>query len=272
MLPPEDYILLYLTLNDGNSPSEYSTGSGQLEYYCISYRTHVLNWLEKSVELASRYPLIRETIQQYIINLKSILNIMENNDMKKYMEILTSEENILTTVGILEQGWSIQCKIREKFIGQIKEFCCKNGFQCEFDNEIINCANNSWIRIWDNRYSGVFFRIGVVSHAARDGFRMDFIIPSTKKVTDQFEYIFWPEGNKRSNVNPLGWTYLWSESGKPESGKWWRWDAKDNWNTLRDMVNGKMFGFICKTLCQIKEQDVFRIISEALIDNACSNT
>lgn len=260
-LDQEKYILLYLTLYDGNMPSDGSIGDDPFEYFCISYRTHILNWLEKCVELASRFPLIRETIQQYIINLKNILSIMANNDLERYLEILTSKENVFTTISILESSWSIQNIIRTKLVKEIKTFCNEIGLLCDYDEGVVNCVNNTWIRIWDGKYSDVFFRIGTYSHSNQDGYRMDFFIPSTKKAKDDFCFIFWAEGHKSNDDNPAGWIYLWSESGKPGSGRWWRWD---DWNTLKDMANGKMMSFFRETICQIRERECFKLISEAL--------
>lgn len=263
-LPQDNYILLYLTLNDGDRPSDISIGSSPFEFFCVSYRTNILNWLEKCVELSARHPLIRETIQQYIINLKNILSIMENKNMEEYLSLLTSKDNISTTIDILEHSWDIQNIIREQLIRKIQIICEELDYQCEFDNGIINCANNSWIRIWDEKLNDVTFRIGVDRHSEADGFRMDFIIPSTKKVKTGFNLVFWPEGKSHTLSNPIGWDYLWSESGKSGSGRWWRWD---DWNTLRDMTNGKMIAFIRNTLYQIKEQDVFKQIDESLENN-----
>ena len=263
-LSQDNYILLYLTLNDGNMPSDNSIGYSSFEFFCISYRTHVLNWLEKCVELSARYPLIRETIQQYIINLKNVLSIMENNNMEEYLSLLTSKDNISTTIGILEQSGVIQDKIREQFVRNIELICEELDYQCKYDNGVIKCVNNSWIRIWDEKMDDVTFRIGVDRHSNADGFRMDFIIPSTKKVKTGFNFVFWPDGKSPTLSNPVGWDYLWSESGKSNSGNWWKWD---NWNTLRDMTNGKMIGFVRNTLYQIKKQDVFKRINESLENN-----
>ena len=72
----KNYKLLYLT-KDGGEASEYSTDKENFKYQCISYRNNILPWLECCEQSAVRHPLIRETIHQYIINFKEILNIME---------------------------------------------------------------------------------------------------------------------------------------------------------------------------------------------------
>lgn len=96
-LPQEKFTLLYLTPN-GKKPSERSVGTNQFEYFCISYRTHILNWLEKCVELSARHPLIRETIQQYIINLKNILSIMDNSNKEELFKIMASNANAVVAI------------------------------------------------------------------------------------------------------------------------------------------------------------------------------
>ena len=66
-------ILIYLTL-EGTEPSDFSLGRKNFDYVCLSYRKMILPWLQRCVELSACYPLVRETIRQYITNLKSLLN------------------------------------------------------------------------------------------------------------------------------------------------------------------------------------------------------
>ena len=73
-------MLLYLTLNRDEA-SEYST-CNQVEYQRISYKKDILPWLQSCIGIAALHPIVRETIRQYITNIKQITNIMseENND------------------------------------------------------------------------------------------------------------------------------------------------------------------------------------------------
>ncbi|MEN0007975.1 PD-(D/E)XK nuclease family protein, partial [Flavobacterium nitrogenifigens] len=65
------YQILYLTLF-GDSASEHS-GSG-VSYLSISHKENIISWLEKCVSIASRFPIVRETIIQYINHLKQLTN------------------------------------------------------------------------------------------------------------------------------------------------------------------------------------------------------
>ena len=75
----EQYILLYLT-KYGTSPTDESTGKQIFNYSCIGYEEDILNWLENCVGIAALFPRVRETITQYISNLKEITNIMSEDN------------------------------------------------------------------------------------------------------------------------------------------------------------------------------------------------
>lgn len=117
----KNYKLLYLT-KDGGEASEYSTGKEDFEYQCISYRNNILPWLECCEQAAVRHPLIRETIHQYIINLKEILNIMEKNTQDSLFDrIVENKENMLSVLFLKDNLVGIQCKMWENVF--IKQIC-----------------------------------------------------------------------------------------------------------------------------------------------------
>lgn len=252
----ESYILLYLTL-DGDEATEYST-CNQVEYQRISYRVDILSWLQSCIGIAALHPIVRETIRQYRTNLNDILSIMEQNNLSNMLNILTSKDNVSTTIDILTQNFEIQKKIRENFIKEISDICKNLGFNFECDDGVKTVSKECWIKIYEEDTKDVQFRIGVHKHIDKDGFRMCFVSLTRKSVKE--EYKFWPNGNY-TKAYPLGWVYLWSETGEPNSGDWWRWD---NWSTLRDMANGKMLSFIYKQLSQIKEENIFRKMDDLL--------
>lgn len=259
-LSKDQYIILYLTL-DGGKASDYSTGIEDFEYFCINYREDVLTWLKHCLCIAAPYPLVRETIQQYINNIKTILAIMGNDNTEKLMELLTSAENIETTISIIEQGGEIQNHIRKNFVNQIKMTCENLGFCCEYDEGIESCSPDAWIRIFDKTNKNIVFWIGVDKPNNSDGYRMDLTVSEPYKVTKKLDFTIWPDPEEPSDSSSLGWAYFWSESGIKNSGNWWKWW---DWNTLRDMANGKMNAFVSNILNRLKEQNVFKQISDNL--------
>lgn len=261
------FCIIYLT-KEGDAPSNISLGidacdnvlpnekalKSKVKYECISYREDIKKWLNECIRIAALYPAIRETIQQYKINLYQILNIMAKDNSDKMLEILTSPNNIDTTMGILKKASDIYKQVRQNFVYELKTLTEKEGYQFDYDEGIVYPNNNCWIRIYDDKYKGGVFRIGVLKHTNNDGFRMDFI--TTPKIEDKGIRLncFWDNGYDPTPENPLGWFYLWSESGMPGSGRWWRWD---DINTLEDMINGKMLNFFKKQIEDIKERNVF---------------
>lgn len=245
----EGFRLLYLTL-DGHDPSDDSRkGLSDTDFYCISYRNDILPWLEQCAREAYNKPLVRETINQYISLIKNLTN-MENNHFEASLNMLTSEEYINTTLNIIENSWKIQCKIRELFAEKIKLECEKLGLECTYDKGIITAAHNSWITISHPQNKNVEFKIGVFKHTNNDGFRM--YINVRQGNIERFK--FWDEGYDPTDDFPLGWIYLWSETGTPGSGHWWRWDE---WPTLRDMTNGKMLKFIVSQIHRMMDLQLF---------------
>lgn len=235
--------LFYLTPY-GTEPSDYSLGkTGEVKYKCINYNNNILNWLKKCLGIAALHPGVREIIQQYMLNLKQILNIMNDNNKKELLEVITSKENAETAIYILEQNWEIQTELRKTFVEDIKENVEKKDLICEIDEGIKWCDNGTWIHI-RKANKDLEFRIGVIEHNNNDGFRMGIYSESLLEGKEQI----W---DKEDSNWPYGWAYLWSASGEANSGRWWRWDE---WNTLRDMVNGKMLEFINKQIDCIIER------------------
>ena len=70
------FVLIYLTL-DGTPPSEDSLDGdmGESDIVCLSYKSDIRDWLDRCVELSSRIPPVRESINQYI----NTIDILTNN-------------------------------------------------------------------------------------------------------------------------------------------------------------------------------------------------
>ena len=67
--------IFYLTL-DGKKPSDDSRGDLKEDsnYFCISYKYDILNWLKECLKEAVTHPILRETISQYINLIKYLTN------------------------------------------------------------------------------------------------------------------------------------------------------------------------------------------------------
>ena len=236
--------LLYLTLN-GDEPSKESLNGVEFKYYRKSYREDILPWLECCLSMSALKPMVRETIFQYINNLKNILSIMETFNNNKFLDILTSEDNVETVLAIFSSAGEIQNRIRGNFINKIKILCDSYGYTFKCDEGVRTASDNNWIHISAPEVKDIEFRIGVKNHTNNDGFRMCFV--SLTRHNSNCGYKFWQNDIPIDDEFPFGWTYLWGEDG--QNGRWWRWDDID---TLKDMTNGKMLDFINNQLRRIK--------------------
>ncbi len=150
----KSFVLIYLTL-DGRSPSEESLGEDLKEndIVCLSYKSDIRGWLDRCVELASRTPLVRETINQYISTIDILTNnVMEDN--KELLDILSKEENLDAVYDIANnKNIVINRIINEVFIPKLRDLaeskgltlgndCIKNWFETSYEG--LSFYNPQW--------------------------------------------------------------------------------------------------------------------------------
>lgn len=113
-----NFKLLYLTLN-GDKPSEDSTNKELIydeNYYVISYKETIKEWLEECKKEATSYPLLRETISQYLTLIRKLTNQSTNKIMsQEIIDIIThTEESYLAARKISTITTNLENNIREK--------------------------------------------------------------------------------------------------------------------------------------------------------------
>lgn len=251
-----DYRLLYLT-PEGN---ESDTIEDNNHYRPISYRNDILNWLELCVCIAACHPLIRETIRQYITNLKEILYIMDRENENKLIEIATTKEYVDSTLTIIENTESIMKNIRVHFVEQLKKLANNKELEFDCDENLCDLYDNKWISLSKPSVSELWkIYIGWNKHTQSEGARygisrqVDKNTPSLPvSIEKQLPYV-WTDG-KQDEEFPCGWSYLRGRDGK--TGKWWSWKEVD---TLRDMTNGEMLAFI-------EHEIIDKVLNEHLLE------
>ncbi len=120
------YQVLYLTLN-GKKASKQS-GEG-VNYLQVSYEKDIIKWLEKCVLIASRYPMVRETIIQYINHLKILTNQdMDANNTKEIIQLLAESSNLQSAKYIYNNYSKIYNYIAKTYFNpKMQEFVDKKG-------------------------------------------------------------------------------------------------------------------------------------------------
>jgi hypothetical protein len=86
--------IFYLTL-DGSEPSDASIGSlkNENDFRCISYKADIKDWLISCLKEAAQFPLLRETINQYINLINSLTGQTIDNNMAKEINNLLLEND-----------------------------------------------------------------------------------------------------------------------------------------------------------------------------------
>ena len=124
----KSFVLIYLTL-DGCSPSKDSLGEDLKEndIVCLSYKSDIRGWLDRCVELASRTPLVRETINQYISTIDILTNnVMEDN--KELLDILSHKENLDAIYDIVNNKNAVVNRIvNEEFLPKLRVLAKSKG-------------------------------------------------------------------------------------------------------------------------------------------------
>jgi hypothetical protein len=121
--------LCYLTLN-GNEPSEQSILNNREKVVCLSYKIHIVEWLEACLKEAVKFPLLRETITQYLHLIKHLTNqsinyLMEQEEIQL---ILKDKDNLEMAIKIAQSGDLIKRKVIEEFVKSVIDTPLPNGF------------------------------------------------------------------------------------------------------------------------------------------------
>ena len=228
----KSFVLIYLTL-DGCSPSIDSLGEDLKEndIVCLSYKSDIRGWLDRCVELASRTPLVRETINQYISTIDILTNnVMEDN--KELLDILSKEENLDAIYDIANnKNIVVNRIINEVFIPKLRDLVESKGLTMG-DNCTENWMEESWAGA--SFYNPKWKYLKLVFEFERRGLgRLIFGF----HVKDE-------DGVKREDVK--GWEKVQKNySTKEVNNQYWIWkdfNGNQDWDNasgIKDLLNGK---------------------------------
>lgn len=134
--------IIYLTLA-GNEPSPDSNGKLILskDFICISYQRDIKNWLENCIKEMANKPIIRESLNQYLVLVKQLTHQSTNNKMKEeIINILTKNpENISAAKMIVENYQNAIIELNMRPIKKLFSFL--NDFGIETDRSNIERSN-----------------------------------------------------------------------------------------------------------------------------------
>ncbi|MDR1792672.1 MAG: PD-(D/E)XK nuclease family protein [Bacteroidales bacterium] len=98
---PKGYVTLYLSryeLNDNDKEEVREESAKEVKFFNISFRNFITEWLEKCLVQTVNYPLIRETINQFIYYMKSKTGqSMSKEEVKEIAKLIVKDDLVETT-------------------------------------------------------------------------------------------------------------------------------------------------------------------------------
>ncbi len=127
--------IIYLTL-DGKEPSSDSKGDLILgkEFICISYKVEIVRWLENCIKEMANKPIIRESLNQYLVLVKQLTHQSNNYKMKEEIEkILFSNEDTFETVKTISKTLN---SIENKLLSKLDRLVDKGKIETDTINKL----------------------------------------------------------------------------------------------------------------------------------------
>ena len=228
----KSFVLIYLTL-DGCSPSKESLGEDLKEndIVCLSYKSDIRGWLDRCVELASRTPLVRETINQYISTIDILTNnVMEDN--KELLDILCKEENLDAIYDIANnKNIVVNRIINEVFIPKLRDLAESKGLTMG-DNCTENWMEESWAGASFYNPKWKYLKLAFEFEHKGLGFLIFGFRPKDEDGVKREDVKDWEKVQKNystKDVNNQCW--IWKDFN---GNQYW-----DNASGIKDLLNGK---------------------------------
>ncbi len=137
----ENIKTVYLTLDGDEVPKNESDETVRKETVLLSYKKHIVRWLEACIEKVASIPRVKETLQQYLELIKKLtgraLNEEETMEVKK---LFLDNKDYMKAFANAQEGFEKAAQeVREKFWEELKK---------RFKNEYKNIEEN-----YDKEYS-----------------------------------------------------------------------------------------------------------------------
>ena len=198
-----DYQILYLTLDGSEATKQSADG---VDYLPISFAKTIIDWLEKCVAIAARFPMVRETIIQYINHLKQLTK--QDMDTKNQEEIITVLMSNLKAAQEISWNYSkvFNALAEKDFNPKMKEFAEQKGFEYHYDG-----SDESYVafRLTHEKYRIEFtYQKSGGCYYGYYGLKSDFISGENKnKVHEHLRTLGISVAAKNSNEWWVFWEY-----------------------------------------------------------------
>ena len=113
--------IIYLTLEGSPPSNDVKELKEQVDFHLLSYKTDIISWLEECKLKSASFPILRETIVQYINIIKNLTNQLNSNNMSIEVSntILSSEQNFKAAKSVIDGFQSAKNDLLNKFWDEV---------------------------------------------------------------------------------------------------------------------------------------------------------
>jgi hypothetical protein len=197
----QDGAVYYLTLtgNDASTESKENLIKGK-HYHLISYRKHILEWLDKCIQVAGLAPNIISSIRQYFLLIRKLTNTMDKAHTDELYDAILEHYEAAKAIGenFLEAKASLLSEIREK-VFKLLESRLKDEFYLWLGNDVKREYAQIWLKLIEFNEKDIF--LGLESFSALGKFnetlyvgwynKETFPVSHPKLMTAEEEYEYW---------------------------------------------------------------------------------
>lgn len=136
----------YLTLTGKEpDPSSYKELKVEEDFYLLSYREDIIEWLEKCILEVEDTPPIKEGIKQYIRLLKKLTNTMDKKEQNELTELMLThyKESVYISANLDKVLLALKDKVRRKVAEKLSE-----RLQDKYIIEIGSPIKSYFAQIW----------------------------------------------------------------------------------------------------------------------------
>ncbi len=129
-------IVLYLTLG-GDNPREQVAETEKARFRCISYKQHIIKWLDACHKEAAHAPLVRETIKQYSNLVKTLTEQNTDSHMSEEITkaILVDSNTLEAYRMLLRNRQEVARKLESQLKIQVQSVADELGLKATFDSD-----------------------------------------------------------------------------------------------------------------------------------------
>lgn len=151
----------------GDEPSVESKGElihGK-HFHIISYKDHIIDWLQSCIVESEDLPILKSSIKQYLILIKKMTNSMDNKEKEEMNAIMAKhfEEAEYIKNNIDELKKQIGEDVRTEVIKLCKERF-KEDFNVVSGNDTYSRFSQVWLKFKNHESANLFFGIESFSH------------------------------------------------------------------------------------------------------------